>query len=178
MTRDQEIISRIRKGDKKEFESLFRSYYVLLVRYAKSIIRDHDTAEEIVQNLFVRVWQKRGTLLIETSLNGYLYKAVHNQCLHYIDHQKIVEKHAQEMGRRAVAEAENPLDAIQYKELQERMTSILERLPERCSMIFCMNRFEGLRYAEIAEKLSVSLKTVEANMGRALKEFRKALIMR
>jgi RNA polymerase sigma-70 factor (ECF subfamily) len=70
---------------------------------------------------------------------------------------------------------ENPSDILHYKELQERIASILERLPERCGKIFCMSRFEGLKYNEIAEKLSVSVKTVESNMGRALKEFRKAL---
>ena len=65
--------------------------------------------------------------------------------------------------------------SFNYKELQAKVAEILERLPERCGKIFCMNRFEGLKYAEIAEKLSISVKTVEANMGRALKEFRKAL---
>ena len=70
---------------------------------------------------------------------------------------------------------ENPSDILNYKELQEKVARILERLPERCGMIFKMSRFEGLKYNEIAEKLSVSVKTVEANMGRALKEFRKEL---
>jgi RNA polymerase sigma-70 factor (ECF subfamily) len=71
--------------------------------------------------------------------------------------------------------AESPTDILHYKELQAKIALIIERLPERCGKIFCMNRFEGLKYTEIAEKLSVSIKTVEANMGRALKEFRKAL---
>jgi RNA polymerase sigma-70 factor (ECF subfamily) len=70
---------------------------------------------------------------------------------------------------------ESPTDIIQYRELQAKIASILERLPEKCGKIFCMSRFEGLRYSEIAEKLSISVKTVEANMGRALKEFRKIL---
>lgn len=70
---------------------------------------------------------------------------------------------------------ETPADIIYYRELQFKIVSIIERLPERCGRIFCMNRFEGLKYSEIAEKLSVSVKTVEADMGRALREFRKAL---
>jgi RNA polymerase sigma-70 factor, ECF subfamily len=176
MISDNEIIRRIRQGDKAEFESLFRSSYVSLVRYAKSIIKDYDTAEEIVQDLFFRLWQNRGKINIESSLNGYLYRAVHNKCLHYIDHLKIVGRHAQETAYGQTARTEDPVDIIRYKELQEKINLILERLPGRCSLIFCMNRFEGLKYIEIAEKLSVSVKTVEANMGRALKEFRKALI--
>jgi RNA polymerase sigma-70 factor (ECF subfamily) len=178
MISDNEIIRRIRQGDKAEFESLFRSSYVSLVRYSKTIIRDQDTAEEIVQDLFFRLWQNREKINIESSLNGYLFRAVHNKCLHYIDHLKIVGRHAQETASEQPARTEDPVDIIRYKELQEKVNLILERLPERCSLIFCLNRFEGFKYAEIAEKLSISVKTVESNMGRALKEFRKALIER
>lgn len=175
MTWDSEIIWRIKKGDIEQFESLFRSSYVSLVRYAKTLIRDHDTAEEIVQDLFFRLWRDRENIQIESSLNGYLYRSVHNRCLHHIGHARVVEKYASEMAARPGETAEIPTDILEYKDLQAKIADILERLPERCGKIFCMNRFEGLKYSEIAEKLSVSIKTVEANMGRALKEFRKAL---
>ncbi|MFH0842945.1 MAG: RNA polymerase sigma-70 factor [Bacteroidota bacterium] len=175
MTGDSEIIRRIRQGDKGQFESLFRTSYVSLVRYAKTIIRDHDSAEEIVQDLFFRLWQDREKIQIESSLNGYLFRAVHNRCLHRIEHNRVVERHVHEALYSPPGEVENPSEIIQYKELQAKIAVIIARLPERCGRIFCMNRFEGLKYAEIAEKLSVSVKTVEANMGKALKEFRKAL---
>jgi RNA polymerase sigma-70 factor (ECF subfamily) len=175
MISETEIIRRIRQGDKGQFESLFRSSYVSLVRYAKTIIKDHDTAEEIVQDLFVRLWQDRQKIKIESSLNGYLFRAVHNRCLHWLDHSRVVEKHAREMSEREAEKTESPVEIIQYNELQLKIAKVIERLPERCGRIFCMNRFEGFKYTEIAEKLSVSVKTVEANMGRALKEFRKAL---
>jgi RNA polymerase sigma-70 factor (ECF subfamily) len=175
MNSDSEIIRRIRQGDKQEFEKLFRSSYVSLVRYARTILKDHDTAEEIVQDLFFRLWQDRGTLAIESSLNGYLFRSVHNRSLHFIEHQKVVDRHAGEIAASADQTAEPVTEAIYYSELQSKVARVLERLPERCSVIFRMSRFEGLKYNEIAEKLSVSLKTVEANMGKALKEFRKAL---
>ena len=175
MIRDTEIIGRIRNGDIREFESLFRSSYVSLVRYATSILKDHDTAEEIVQDLYFRIWQDREKLNIESSLNGYLFRSVHNRCLHHIEHTKVVERHAEEMSYRETDSPESPSDILNYKELQEKVAKILEKLPERCGQIFTMSRFEGLKYNEIAEKLSVSVKTVEANMGRALKEFRKEL---
>jgi len=175
MTRENEIIRRIRQGDEGQFESLFRSSYVSLVNYAKSLVRDHDTAEEIVQDFFFRFWQDRGKIMIESSLNGYLFRAIHNRCIHWINHNHVVEKHAREMTYTSTANTENPLDIYQYKELQLKIANIIERLPERCRRIFCMNRFEGLKYAEIAKRLSVSVKTVEANMGKALKEFRRAL---
>jgi RNA polymerase sigma-70 factor, ECF subfamily len=175
MLRDSEIIRRIKQGDQGQYESLFRSSYVSLVRYAKTLIRDHDTAEEIVQDLFFRIWQDKEKLQIESSLNGYLYRAVHNRCLHYINHTKVVERYAREMMFSETENNETPTDIINYRDLQARIAGILERLPEKCGKIFCMSRFEGLKYSEIAQKLSVSIKTVEANMGRALKEFRKAL---
>jgi RNA polymerase sigma-70 factor (ECF subfamily) len=175
MNSDSEIVRRIQQGDKQEFEKLFRSSYVSLVRYAKTILKDHDTAEEIVQDLFFRLWQDRGKLTIESSLNGYLFRSVHNRSLHFIEHQKVVDRHAGEIAASTEQTTEPVTEAIYYSELQSRVARVLERLPERCSVIFRMSRFEGLKYNEIAEKLSVSLKTVEANMGRALKEFRKAL---
>ena len=175
MNSDSEIIRRIRQGDKQEFEKLFRSSYVSLVRYARTILKDHDTSEEIVQDLFFRLWQDRGNLAIESSLNGYLFRSVHNKSLHFLEHQKVVDRHAGEIAASADQTAEPVTEAIYYSELQSKVARVLERLPERCSVIFRMSRFEGLKYNEIADKLSVSLKTVEANMGKALKEFRKAL---
>ncbi|HNW57128.1 MAG TPA: RNA polymerase sigma-70 factor [Bacteroidales bacterium] len=176
MISDTEIIRRIRKGDVEQFELLFRSSYVSLVRYARNLIKDQDNAEEIVQDLFFRLWQDKEKINIESSLNGYLYRSVHNRCLHLIRHEKVVSHHAGEMAMLEPESPESPSDILHYKELQTRIDRILERLPQRCGQIFCMNRFEGLKYAEIAEKLSVSIKTVEANMGKALKEFRKELI--
>jgi len=176
MIRDTDKIRRIRQGDIQQFESLFRSSYVSLVRYAMTVIKDHDTAEEIVQDLFFRLWQNKDKLNIESSLNGYLFRSVHNSCLHFIEHQKVIVKHVNEMSYESDEASGNTDDSLNFKELQEKIARILERLPEKCGKIFCMNRFEGLKYSEIAEKLSISVKTVEANMGKALKEFRKALI--
>ena len=172
---DSEIAGRIRKGDKAEFESLFRSSYVSLVKYSRTLIKDQDTAEEIVQDLFVKLWQEREKIKIESSLNGYLFRAVHNKCLHYVEHQKVVERHAATVVTGKADPSDDPSEILHYKDLQMKIASILERLPERCGRIFCMSRFEGLKYSEIAERLSVSVKTVEASMGIALKEFRKEL---
>ena len=175
MISDNEIIKRIRQGDVKQFESLFRSSYVSLVRYAKSFVRDHDSAEEIVQDLFFKLWDERDRITIENSLNGYLFRSVHNRCIHLLEHRKVIEKHERETITGQKGSIENVTEQVQYNELQAAVAKILERLPDRCGKIFCMNRFEGLKYNEIAEKLAISVKTVEADMGKALKEFRKAL---
>lgn len=175
MTGDNEIIRRIREGDKGQFEILFRSSYSALVKYAKSLVKDHDTAEEIVQDLFFRLWQDKEKINIESSLNGYLFRSVHNKCLHFIEHRKVVLKHSEEISSKEEEFPENPSEILQHKELQERIAGILERLPERCGKIFSMNRFDGFKYSEIAEKLGISVKTVEADMSKALKEFRSEL---
>ena len=175
MIRDTEIARRVRNGDAGQFESLFRSSYVSLVRCARTMIKDHDTAEEIVQDLFFRLWQDKENLKIESSLNGYLFRSVHNRCLHIIEHNRVIARHAEEISYNQSENQESPSDILNYKELQEKIARIIEKLPERCGKIFTMSRFEGLKYNEIAEKLSVSVKTVEANMGKALKEFRKEL---
>ncbi len=175
MDSDSDIAGRIRKGDIKTFEQVFRSSYASLVRYAEKILRDTDAAEEIVQALFVKIWQEREKLDVTSSLSGYLYRSVHNRCLHHLDHLKIVEKYASEKRLEQPERSPDPQEIASFRELEEKVTRILGILPERCSTIFYMNRFEGYKYAEIAEKLKISIKTVEANMGKALKEFRKQL---
>ena len=176
MITDRDIIRRIRKGDIGQFESLFRSSYTSLVNYTKIILKDTDTAEEIVQDLFYVLWRDRKKLNITTSLNGYLFRAVYNKSMHYIEHQKVVQKHANEATASISIDPDDPAEILKYKELHEKIAVIMAKLPERCARIFCMSRFEGLKYAEIADELSISIKTVEANMGKALKEFRNELL--
>jgi len=175
MEREDEIAGRIRKGDIKTFETLFRSSYASLVRYAKSIVKDHDAAEEIVQDLFFRLWKDKEKLTIESSLNGYLFRSVYNRCIHHLEHRKVVAKYETDMAFLGEESPVTPVQQLQYRELQALIAQTLGNLPGKCGEIFYLNRFEGLKYREIAERLSVSVKTVEANMGKALKEFRKAL---
>lgn len=175
MASDNQIIRRIRNGDIKEFETLFRSSYNALVAYARTILKDTDTAEEIVQELFYVLWRDRGKIKIKTSVNAYLFRSVYNRCMHHIEHKKVMIKHENEVKKNLHGNYGDPEDEIYYKELHEKVAGIIERLPGRCAKIFCMSRFEGLKYNEIAEEMSISVKTVEANMSKALKEFRKEL---
>ena len=175
MVGDRDIIGGIRRGDIGQFELLFRSTYASLVTYARTILKDNDTAEEIVQDLFYVLWRDRKKIRIMTSLNGYLFRSVYNKSMHYLEHRKVVERHASEAPGRSGIDDNDPVEILKHKELHEKVAEIIGRLPERCAQIFCMSRFEGLKYAEIAEELSISVKTVEANIGKALKEFRNEL---
>lgn len=161
--------------DMKSFETIFREYYQMLCSYAYRFVNDTDTAEEIVQELFYKLWEKRAELQVTSSLKSYLFSAVHNRCLKFIEHRNVETKYRNYYllhGSEIDSEQQN---SSNVRELQGIIERTLDSLPERCSKIFRLNRFEGLKYNEIAVKLSISVKTVEANMGKALKLLRRNL---
>jgi RNA polymerase sigma-70 factor, Bacteroides expansion family 1 len=167
---------KIRQSDIDEFEKLFRSLYGPLCRYAFRYVRDWDAAEEVVQDFFYNYWKNRGSITVKISLKAYFYRSIRNNALRYIEHLNITRKYAQtvidsgeEYGP-AVAS-----DELELQELNAIIEQTLNELPERTRRVFKLSRFEGLKYQEIAELLSVSIKTVEADMGRALQLFRKKL---
>lgn len=169
-------LRKIRGGDIRAFEKLFRYYYEPLCRYAVSFTKDTEVAEEIVQELFYMLWKEREHLCIH-SLKSYLYGAVRNNGLQYLKHLEVRDKYREKLTRETVEGNYNltPLDKLEYQELEERVARILETFPERRQRIFRMHRFEGKKYAEIARELSVSVKTVEAEISEVLKVLRKII---
>lgn len=162
----------MKKIDIKEFEILFREYYNDLCNFAAAYTKDDVNAEEIVQNVFYKIWEKRKTIKIKTSVKSYLFSAVRNNCLQEIKHQQIVRRHQEKVKQETNLSKKTPFSDLVYSETYEIFDNTLNSLPERCKNIFKMSRFEGLKYREIAEKMSISIKTVEANMSRALRKFR------
>jgi len=170
------IQKKIQGGDIREFERLFAKYYGPLCVHANKILRDMDAAEDIVQDFFYHFWKNRETFSLRLSLNAYLYQAVRNNALHYLQHITITQSYARALQNEfhdAVPVAN--LEDVELNELNKAIEATLMQLPERCSRIFRMNRFEGKKYREIADILSISVKTVEAEMGKALQLFRKSL---
>lgn len=153
----------------------FKTYYQPLCNYAYSFIRNRDEAEEIVQSAFLSVWEKRDSLDIKTSLKAYLYTMVRNTSLNVIKHEKIKQRYVGE----ALAFEERSHDSVAQKvlssELEERIQHAMESLPEQCRLVFKLSRFEELKYSEIANQLNISIKTVENQMGKALKIMREQL---
>jgi RNA polymerase sigma-70 factor (ECF subfamily) len=162
---------KVKNNDVAAFEKIFREYYAPLCMYAMQFVGDQDVAEEIVQDFFYRYWKNRQKMSIRFSLKSYLYQAVRNSSLKYLRHEAVKQKYADTMNQTD----RSSFPEYGEKELQAFIDGVLESLPDRCSKIFRMNRFEDLTYKEIAEKLSVSVKTVEADMGKALKAFRNKL---
>jgi RNA polymerase sigma-70 factor (ECF subfamily) len=170
------IQKKIQDGDIREFERLFVKYYKPLCEYAEKILKDMDSAEDIVQEFFFNFWKNRSTLSLKFSLNAYLYHSIRNNALHHLEHLAIRATYVQEVvsGIKDLVE-DNNQDEIEMQELNKVIAVTLQQMPERCSKVFRMNRFEGKKYREIAEILSISIKTVEADMGKALHAFRKTL---
>ncbi len=170
-----QLISTLKAGDLTAFEMLFRTYYQPLCNYAYTFVQDRDEAEEIVQSTFLNVWEKRDNLAIHTAVKPYLYAMVRNACLNVIKHEKIKQQHvAMEM---AVAErsVESVARTVMASELENRIYQAMDKLPEQCRLVFKLSRFEELKYAEIADQLNISIKTVENQMGKALRIMREQL---
>lgn len=168
-------LKRIQKGDLNEFERLFKELYSPLCLYANKYLHDKDKAEEIVQDIFYGIWKNRKKLNIKVSFKSYLYRAVQNNCLQLIQHYAVQDKYKQYIRNEVSHFHSDPMKEMELQEMNKVVEKTLESLPERCKEIFSMSRFEGLKYREIAEKLQISTKTVEANMGKALQAFRKSL---
>jgi RNA polymerase sigma-70 factor, ECF subfamily len=166
---------KTRKSDIASFESLFREYYAGLVNYSCSYTKDMDAAEEIVQEFFYNYWKNRKEIIIKFSLRAYMYRAIRNNTLNYLESVSVRRKYADRVLSKSADHGGYEDSSVELAELNERIDRILDELPERCKTIFCMSRFDGLKYEEIAERLSISVKTVEVNIGKALKLLRKKL---
>jgi len=173
--KEQQQLRKIRRGDIGSFEKLFFSFYPGLLKYAESLVRKSEIAEEIVQDVFYNVWKNRDSIRITHSWKSYLFRSIYNNSMMHL--RKIRREHSLEEGLFPEIEGSspNPFQELELNETSAMITDTVNSLPERTREIFLMNRQEGLKYREIAERLSISVKTVEANMGKALKALRSSL---
>lgn len=161
--------------EESSFEALFKANFKRLFAYAITILRDDSHAEEIVQNVFYKMWEKKGQIDIQTSVTAYLYRSVYNDCLNYLKHQKVQASYTMHKAWSLKNESDNASAKVQLSELQQKLDAALSELPEQCRTIFQMSRFEELKYREIASRLGISVKTVENQMGKALSILRTKL---
>lgn len=156
------------------FEELFKLNFNNLLRYAASMLEDVSAAEEVVQQVFCKMWEKNVVLTEIQSVNAYLYRSVHNACLNYLKRNQVRRAHHSGI-RYAAQEGVQDTDRAALKELQDKIAGSINALPEQCRTIFQMSRFEHLKYREIADKLGISEKTVENQVGKALKTLKDKL---
>jgi len=165
----------LNKDREEEFEIVFKKHFKNLHAYACTIVRDEVMAEEMVQNVFCRLWEKSEQIEIRESVSGYLYRSVYHESLNYLKHLKVREAY-QTYAVNQMENTNNTSYNLELKELEDRLEVALKELPEKCRTIFQMSRFEELKYQEIADRLELPLKTVENQMGKALRLLRVKLV--
>jgi RNA polymerase sigma-70 factor (ECF subfamily) len=171
---DADLLARLRDGDHAAFEAIFRQWYEPVVRAANRVLHDPGVAEELSQDVFLELWRRRDTLAPDSSVAGYLMQAVRNRALNHLRHLQVQRKSA--VYVEALSEPAEQADAdTQAGELQDAIRDAIAALPPRTREVFLMSRERNLRYSEIADALGVSVKAVEANMSRALRQLRDKL---
>ena len=171
---DVALVRRLRAGDGDAFERLFRLHCQPLISFVRRYVRDPSVAEGLVQDVFLAVWARRSELDPTRNIKTYLYTAAKNQALKYFRHSE-VERRSTEALAAELPRPKTVEDERREKEIAASVYQAIEALPEKCRIIFTMNRYDRLTYAEIAEIQEISVKTVETQMGRALKSLRERL---
>ena len=173
---DSAIIQLLKDRDETGFEQVFKHYFKNLYKYALTILQDHDQAEDTVQNVFYKLWDKIDSLHFPDCLAAYLYRAVYNESLNHLKHKKVRRTYQTYITRTMKDQTDGAQRKVMFSELERRLQTAINELPEQCRTIFQMSRFEELRYLDIAHRLGISVKTVENQMGKALKQLRVKLI--
>ena len=173
---NESIGTLLAQRDEAALEQMFKTYFKRLHAYAFTILRDEIQAEEMVQQVFFKLWERNENLSLSGSVSSYLYRAVHNESLNYIKHQKVRSNHQMNVAYSMKNEVEHPSKKIMARELEKKIHAALNELPEQCRTIFQMSRFDELKYREIADKLGISVKTVENQMSKALRLLRMKLV--
>ena len=171
---ERALQQRIRAGDESAFDTVFRTHYAHLVRMAESVVREHALAEEVAQEVMLELWRRRETLQVEQTFRAYLLRSTRNRALNHVRHQRVVAREA------AIAAIDAPSapsaeDEVLGTELEQAVRAAIDGLPKKCREVFLLSRDHGLKYAEIAVALEISVKTVEKRMGQALAELRQRL---
>ena len=177
-----ETLIRIKKNDKKVFEEIFHEYYTGLHEYALFYVGNTQLAEDIVQDVFLKIWNTRNRLTIQSSLKGYLYRTIHNHCIQYLRHQVVKQKY-QIMHQAKIEEAllmnrlyfECGLSKLFKDDIESLVDEAINTLPEKTHEIFVLSRHNFQKNSEIAKKFKISEKSVEYHISRALDLLRKQL---
>ncbi|MCU0422849.1 MAG: RNA polymerase sigma-70 factor [Bacteroidia bacterium] len=169
------LFQEIKQNNTEAYEKFFKLYYAELVRFAYEYLKDKDAAEDLVQEVFVKLWEKRADIEMKSAPKSYLYVTVKNHCLNKLKSEQrhvLFEDDFADDQRFAVSSASQ---LSEVKQLSEHIKQAMDKLPPRCGLIFKLSRFEEKSYKEIADILEISVKTVENQMGKALSIMRNDL---
>lgn len=161
--------------DKDQFEQLFRAEFKGLCFFAQKYVKDFDAAREIVQDSFISLWEKRATIDAARPVKSYLTTVIHNKCHNYLRDNRKFDTNLLQTEHLLELEETTETDILVTQELHREIQTAIDELPEKCREVFLLNRYENLKYQEIADKLGISVKTVEAQMSKALQHMRVRL---
>lgn len=174
------LFDQIKNEDQKALEKLFAIYFPRLNDFARKVIKDEAISQDIVQDVFMKVWEIKNKIKI-INIEAFLFRLVRNKCIDYIKHVKIVNTQLQEFEDSSKYEELYRIDFVGdepylliAKELKSKIDSIVEQLPQRCREVFILSRINGMKNREIAEKLNINIKNVERHLNRALLSFKNA----
>ena len=173
-SQEQYLLSAIKQDNEEAFSLIFQSYYVDLVLFGGNFIKNEQVCEDIVQSIFLKLCNERKNIQIETSLKSFLLRSVRNSCLDEFRHLEVVRQY-EENYKDSVLDCYDTENYILYSDLHDHLHNALQQIPDLYREAFELNRFEGLKYREIAEKLNVSERTVEVRVSKTLELLRKQL---
>jgi RNA polymerase sigma-70 factor (family 1) len=172
---EQVLLEKLKCDDKTAFSILFSRYYRDLVTFAVTITHEHDVSEEIVQDVFMKLWESRRSLEIQSSLKSYLLRSVQNKCIDNIRHREIEQKYSVMYRMSPVLFTKDTENYLLHSELDHNFRVALGKIPSLYADVFRMSRMEGRNYKDIASKLGVSERTIEVRMSKALHLLREEL---
>lgn len=171
---DSELLKIFYEDGSKGLELIFKEYYEMMCMSALRITKERSLAEDIVQEVFYELYRKRETIQIQ-SLVGYLKRSVYNRSLNKIKSNKDIFD-SDDLNIELSDNSINSQEGMEFKELEDYLHEVIERLPEKCRLVFVLNRFEELSYKEVAKKMDISVKTVENQMSKALRILRDEMV--
>lgn len=166
---DLVLLLRIKEDDQDALEDLFEKYYYRLCDFAFQYVRSFDLTEEVVSDVFIKIWKNRHKLNIEKNFKAYLYTATRNQALNYLKKENI-DLDSLDVLNETASESYRPDEQMMFRELENRIEILMNTLPPRRKLIFKLSRIEGFTYQEIADILSISIHTVQNQMVQAVKQ--------
>ncbi len=169
------LINRLLEGDALAFSIIFSAYYKDLVMFAMKFTRELADAEDIVQEIFVKLWEDHEVIHIHSSLKSYLLKSVQNKSINWLKHKKIISIYSSNARERSTLFENSTDNYLLQSELQEQIDKALAKLPGKMSEAFRMNRYKGMKYKEISKVMNVSERTIEVYIGKALASLRNYL---
>lgn len=169
---DQTLLAYLQADNELAFEGIFRKYFIPLTGFAAGYLDDPEQAKDVVQAVLLRIWEQRNSLQIHTALKSYLFNAVRNSCLNELQKTKTQQQRLYGL----LSETTDTVQSrMEYAELRQQIHAAIQLLPEECRRIFILSRFEKLKYSEIAARQGIAVKTVEAQISKALRVLRARL---